>query len=236
MPAAVGIVVALPDEARTLVSRRPGFGEIQALLGGHWLIVSGAGPDRARDAAERLVEKGVRGLMSWGCAGALIADAAPGDLLISHEIRTVEGELLKAPDEWAARLSARLEGRILHHRRRLQEAHEVIAKTAQKRALGLSGEAHAVDMESAAILRCATQRNLDFVAVRAIADHLDMPLPRPLMKALNPRGDVRIPRLLGELARSPQSLPHLIRLGQAFSKATSTLKAVRIHTGPDFSF
>ena len=232
----VGIVVALPEEARTLVSKRLRFGETHPLSGGHWLIVSGAGPDRATEAAERLIEKGIRGLMSWGCAGALIADAAPGDLLISHEIRTVEGELIQARSEWAERLSASLKGRILHHRRRIQESHEIIAKTAQKSALGLAGGGHAVDMESAAILRCALRRNLDFVAIRAIADHLEMPLPNPVMKALNPRGDVRMPRLLGELARSPRSLPDLIRLGQAFSKAASTLKAVRTHTAPDFSF
>lgn len=235
MPA-VGIVVALPEEARTLVSKCAHFGEIHALAGGHWLIVSGAGPNRASAAAERLIEKGIEGLISWGCAGALIPDAAPGDLVISHEIRTAEGELLHARSAWAERLSTTLNGRILHHRRRLQESHEVLAITAKKSALGRAGGGHAVDMESAAILRCALRRNLEFVAIRAIADHLEMPLPSPVMKALNPRGDVRMSRLLGELAKSPKSLPDLIRLGQAFSKATTTLKAVRTHTAPDFSF
>lgn len=230
----VGIVVALPAEARTLVPKRLGFGAEHRLEGGHWLIISGAGPDRAKAAAERLITKGVEGLVSWGCAGALVADAKPGDLFISDEIRSVQGEILQARTEWAARLSSQLQGHIHHQRRRIQESVEVIAHSTQKRALGLAGESHAVDMESGAILRCAMKHHIDFVAIRAIADHLEMPLPGPVMKALNPRGDVRMTRLLGELARAPRSLPDLIRLGQAFDKATSTLKGVGARMTPDF--
>ena len=231
----VGVVVALPAEARTLSPKRLGFGSELAFGNGHWLIVSGAGPHRAHEASERLVKRGVRGLISWGCAGALHPDALPGDLFVSHELRNAAGDIILSKSDWAERLSVHLEGKIAYRRLRLQESSEIISKTAQKRALGQSSGAYAVDMESAAILDCARHHDLDFVAIRAIADHLDMALPPIVTRSLNPRGDVRLGRLLAELARKPFEIPDLIHLGRAFGKAAATLNQVHQALRPDFS-
>lgn len=64
----VGFVTALPAEARTLVRQRVRFDELVELPGGHRLIVSGAGPTHAENAAARLLEHKVDALISWGCA------------------------------------------------------------------------------------------------------------------------------------------------------------------------
>lgn len=232
----IGIVAALPAEARTVVRRRLEFESLLELPEGHWLTVSGAGPERAHEAASRLMEHNVEGLMSWGCAAALAHHLRPGHLVLPEVVLDEEGHGHAVDLDWRRRLSTSLPSGLLSHGGHLVESARVVGTRAAKASLYASTGAIAVDMESAAIARVARDRCVPFLAVRAIADPAAMDFPGAVSRTLNPRGDVRRVALLGQLARHPWQIGELIALGRAFGAALRTLHQVRRVAGPDFRF
>jgi adenosylhomocysteine nucleosidase len=88
-------------------------------------------------------------------------------------------------------------------------------------------------MESAAVARVAASAGLPFLVVRAVADHAGMSLPAAVLHALDGRGDVALPRLLGYAIRQPAQFVELARLGRAFGAAAATLRRVRALAGDD---
>jgi adenosylhomocysteine nucleosidase len=100
-------------------------------------------------------------------------------------------------------------------------ADHVISTAREKRAL--SAKADAVEMESFEILRAAQSAGVPAVAIRAISDTLDQDLPIDMAEILTDEGQVSIPRVLGQVALKPQSLPGLVRLGKNSRAATQSL-------------
>lgn len=231
----LGLLVALPAEAQPLHPRKLDFTELAQTAEGHRLIVSGAGPDHARQAAARLVEQGVAGLISWGCAGALASGLKPGDVLVPETIYGTDGAEYAVDAEWRERLLQTLSAMPVKSGQ-LAESPHVVPSPAEKQVLFAATHAAAVDMESAALARVARAHGLPFLVVRAIADTAAMAMPAAVLVALNPRGDVRLGKLLAHLARHPAQVGELIRLGRAFGTAVGTLRRVRQLAGTDFCF
>jgi|ERR1700684_802243 len=100
-------------------------------------------------------------------------------------------------------------------------ADHVISTAREKQAL--SAKADAVEMESFEILRAAQSSGVPAVAVRAISDTLDEDLPLDMGEILTDEGRVSIPRVLGQVALKPQSLPGLVRLGKNSRVAAQSL-------------
>ena len=232
----IGIVVALPAEARSIVRQRLGFESLHKLPSGHWLTVSGAGPDAADAAVNRLIEREVTALMSWGCAAAISEHLAPGHLVLAENIIGVDDQLYSTDTAWRQRLVANLPPQLKPQSGAIRESRHVVITRTEKASLHRQTGAVAVDMESGAIARRARAHSLPFLAVRAIADPAVMDFPSAVTHSMNPRGDVRIIELLNHIARRPREIPDLIRLVQAFGAAVRTLQQAHQHAGPDFSF
>ena len=97
----------------------------------------------------------------------------------------------------------------------------MISTAREKQAL--SADADAVEMESFEILRAAQNVGVPAVAIRAISDTLDEDLPIDMAEILTDEGQVSIPRVLGQVALKPQSLPGLVRLGKNSRVAAQSL-------------
>ena len=232
----IGIIVALPAEARSLVRQRLWFDSVHEMADGHWLAVAGAGPEPARAAAAKLVDREVDGLVSWGCAAGLARHLAPGHLVMAEHVVGENGRQHFTDTHWRERLSSRLSPEVTRHVAPIRESRDVVSTRRDKAHLHhISGHV-ALDMESAAIGCVAQDQGLPFLVVRAIADHADMDFPRAVTRALNPRGDVRMTTLLGQLALHPAELGALMALGRAFGAAMKTLHQVRRAAGADFGF
>ena len=230
----IGILVALPDEGRTLIRRRLSFESLTPLPQRHWLAVSGAGPDAAERHARTLVAQGVSGLISWGCAAALNHHLSPGDLLLPERIRSAQGQDLFVDLVWHAEVKSRLEPHHAPRTETLIESPVVVASADEKRSLHDASGAAAVDMESAGVARVAAENGLPFLVIRSIADSAQLNFPNALLDALNPRGDVRMGALLSGLLRSPRAIPELMTLGRHFNAAMKTLHGTRALLGDDF--
>ena len=82
----LGIVCALLSEARCFTPRMLPAQQPVELNENTLLILSGMGRERARQAAQKLVEAGADRLAGFGTAGALAPALRPGDLVLAQEV------------------------------------------------------------------------------------------------------------------------------------------------------
>ena len=77
-------------------------------------------------------------------------------------------------------------------------------------------------MESFAVIGEAEKFGVAAIAIRAVSDGVDEDLPLDIDRILS-NGQVSIPRVLGQVARRPQALPGLMRLGKQSKNAAESL-------------
>jgi nucleoside phosphorylase len=181
----IGLVVALPAEARSVGTRGVRAGGCARWQHG-WVAVSGVGQHNAMLAAERLLACSVTRLANWGVAGALDASLVPGDILVPDRVRHTPDDPGFTTDPVAReRIISACSGTLTIRRGELWSAPEPIATRADKRALAERSGAIAVDMEAAAVAAVAARANLPFIAVKAICDPLARELPQRIVHALD---------------------------------------------------
>jgi hypothetical protein len=115
------------------------------------------------------------------------------------------------------------------HTGSLVESSKIIASSQQKNALHERTLACALDMESFACADIARQASLPFIAIRAIADPVDMDLPRAITQAMDKDGKLVLSKLLLSILIHPTQIPGLIKLGSHFRVAKNKLKLVAKH-------
>ncbi len=203
----LGIVVGLVAEAR--IARRLGDP----------VAVGGGGATGAEAAARRLVADGVAGLLSFGLCGGLDPALRPGALLIPDAV--LDGAARHA----TGRAIAACFGGPTPHL--LLGASQLAATATEKRWLRETTGADAVDLESGAVARVATEAGLPFAVLRAVCDPAEQDLPPAALVALDGKGAIGLVRVLASLAARPAQLPALLALArQATAARASLLRAV----------
>lgn len=222
----LGILVAMPQECRSLTTQRIPAGGLLALDEGCLVGLSGAGPEAAARCAALLAGEGVTALLSWGCAAALDPALKPGDLVLPASIIGADGHTLATDPDWRGRLVSKLEPRLTVYQGKLLESRRIVSSAAEKRALFANTGTVALDMESAAAARAALEFKLPFLAVRSIVDPADIDIPPSIAAAFDENGTLHVPRMLGRALLRPADFIGVIQLGRHFSAAMETLKAV----------
>ena len=219
----LGLIVALPQELRTLTPHSLRPGETASLPGGHTVGLSGVGASAAEATAEHLLRDGADLLVSWGTAAGLDPALCSGTLVIPEAVGGADGSVFH-PEARARRLL--LDSLSLPHDDTLvSEAPTVLADPATKRALRDAQGAVAADMESAAIARVAHARGHDFLVVRAIADPAESRLPSFVLEAIGPSERVHRARLLAATLRRPGEWGVVTGLARHFRAALRALRA-----------
>ena len=228
----VGFIVALPQECRSLTRRRLKRLETLQLDARRLVRISGTGRNNAEAAAEQLVQRGARRLVSWGCAGALTAELMPGDLIIAEQTVAGGGNNARFCESWRAALGARCAPELRVHGGAIAESTTVINSTDMKKRLHAETGAIAVDMESYGVSRVASRYGLACVAIRAIADDQATMLPPTVLNAVDEHGELHLLSLLRGLLQRPSDLSALLKLNRCFNAAMNTLTQVARQTGP----
>ena len=227
-----GLVVALPEELTTLTSKKIDKGQCLLLADKMLVAYSGVGPVNARAAAELLVAQGATRLISWGCSAALSESLKPGDMVLADKLVDAEGctdAKFCVCTDWHSDTKSILTPFVVVHTGGLAESKRIVSSSKDKKQRHAMTGAVALDMESIAIAKVAKQHGYPFLAIRVIADPVDMDLPRAISCALNDQGDMVLGKLLLFLALHPAELPDLIKLGRHFRAAKNTLKAIAGH-------
>ena len=221
-----GIVVALPEELSTLTSKRIDKGCSAFITGTTLIAYSGTGASNAQAATKLLIAQGATRLISWGCAAGLSGILKPGDLVLADNLIDAESIQICVHDYWHSYAKNLLSTYLKVYTGSLAESTSILSASQDKKYLHTQTGAIALDMESIAIAKVARQNNLPFLAIRAIADPVDMDLPQAINHSLNSEGDIILYKLLLFTMLHPAELLGLIRLGLHFSSAKNTLKLV----------
>ncbi len=232
----LGLVVALPAEARMVAGRRGWRRQERWKVlnrthaGGTDLIFvcCGMGIENAYRAACWLIDQGITTLAALGVSGGLNPDLLSGDLVVPETI--LEARTGGVCRKWIpeSRFVNRLrEGALLVN---LSVRGGSIVTTPmpvltrqEKTSLYSDTGAQAVDMESAAVARAAADRGLPMFALRTVCDTASDDLPAKYMDFIAPDGSVRWSLLPAYLLRRPSRMGQLIRHGKRFSDALSAL-------------
>ncbi|BAW80669.1 hopanoid-associated phosphorylase [Candidatus Nitrosoglobus terrae] len=231
-PIRAGIIAALPMEGRCLTKQYlPPQGDAQ-LPESLYLQLSGIGPDHAYRAAEMLLSAGAKALVSWGVAGGLAPQLAPGTLLLPKQVQKINGETYYPDSQWRQRIINYLNYKLPFSGDTLCHTETVIASVAEKERLYHQTQCVAVDMESAAVAKAATDAKVPFIIIRAIADPAGISLPITALKALNTEGQLQRLSLLISLLKNPKDIIALWQLAKHSRAACTSLRTVVTHVGP----
>ena len=228
-----GIVVAVTAEAGSLVKQPIANGGLTRLPGGAMLAVSGMGPRRAAMASRSLLGEGATALLSWGSAGGLSPDLAPGSLILPRIVIASDQSHYPVDAAWHARLCDRLKGQVPFHTDPLVESATVVRTPSEKATLFRRTGAVGVDMESAAVASVAREARVPFIAVRAVADAMDTTIPKCTLSTFDEFGRLNLLKLVLGLAEHPIEVFGLLRVGRNYRAAQRTLAAVARLIGKD---
>jgi adenosylhomocysteine nucleosidase len=176
-------------------------------------------------AAQALIDAGAGALVSWGTAGGLDPDLMAGTICLPSAVVGRDGIIFATDARWRGLLAEAVADRFRVVSGMLLSSTTLIDGRAAKAAAFRTTGAVAVDMESAAVAAEAALRTLPFVAVRVIVDSAGDALPAAVMAASS-AGQVRLPRLMLGMLRSPRDALAVMRLARRFRAARRSLIAV----------
>jgi adenosylhomocysteine nucleosidase len=231
-PTRLGVVVALPDEARPLQrfyadSLQPPAGREGVLL-----EITGVGARRAFAGAQALLQAGATALLSWGTAAGLQPELRPGALALPQVIIDGAGRRFLVDQAWHQRMVRLMEGVVDTVTGPLAESLVLLRGPGDKQDLYSRAGALTADMESAAVARAAHEAGVPFLAIRAVADHAAGIMPECVIRAIDPRGRIRVGRLLAWAALHPGDWAHFAILVRCFGDARRTLTRIALRAKP----
>jgi adenosylhomocysteine nucleosidase len=190
------------------------------------VVLTGVGPARARRETANVFRDEFDSIdvcVSAGLAGALrpayrIGQVLAAGAVVSESLRPnaitqtlpSSGALLSFAQDCGATSVTRF-----------LSADHVVSTAAEKDFLASRGDA--IEMESFEVLSVAAESGIPAIAIRAVSDTSGEDLPLDMSQIFNERGAVSIPRVLGQVALHPQSIPGLLRLGKHSREASVSL-------------
>jgi len=219
-----GIVVALPQELKTLTGRPLERGDCLEIFDNVFVCLSGIGKTSALKAAAKLIEEGADILISWGTAASLDVKIAPGTIIIPESV-ILEDNTEIDTDPSAHKIISEL---LLHENAeihcKLCETSELLRDYKQKVNLGLQNRAIAADMESGAVAELSKKYDIPFVVIRTVSDSPEMILPPVLTKNMTVSGDIDIFQFIRSALLNPRQWKTIYKLSRGFGKAKKSLK------------
>lgn len=222
----VGIIAALPAEAKCLYNKKLNITSPVEIQKDIFLCLSGIGYNSASNAAKKLLDFKVDGLVSWGVAGAIEPSLNSSDLILANAI-IGHDKTYPASTEWKNKLSNNSQnsyGKVLSGD--IASSKEICASVADKNNLLNKTGALAVDMESVAIAEVANNSNLDFLVIRSIADQAEASIPEAVLKHTDNLGNPELLKFVLSCILKPGQIRDIAILAKSYSSALKTLSDI----------
>jgi len=197
--------------------------EAKCLGDGVEALCSGADVGSLRAALASRVDGAFAAVVSFGLAGGLDPELAPGDLIVATAVSSDAATFDTHPALRRALLDGFAEAGLRAREGLVAGVDAPVMNAGDKAALRAQTGAAIVDMESHIAAAFAAERGLPFAVVRAVSDPAGRALPALAAKAVKPDGGVDIALVLRELAKNPAQLGGLIAAGRDSGKAFAAL-------------
>jgi adenosylhomocysteine nucleosidase len=178
------------------------------------------------------IERGSRGIISFGIAGGLAPHLPAGQWVVASDIIS-EDDRHTTDRDWSERLLRALPGAMPAS---IAGSDVPVAHPLAKRALHDRTGALVVDMESHLAARIAAAHGLPFTACRVVLDPAHRNLPPAALLSLRPNGDPDVAAVLRSVMEQPSQLPDLMRLAVDATVARTALRRGRALLGPALGF
>ncbi|NTZ06604.1 phosphorylase [Burkholderia metallica] len=191
--------------------------------------VFAARADRLERALADATARGCAGIVSFGTAGGLAPDLAPGALVIASAIDGPFGRV-ETDAGWSTRLVAALHDTPVWARvtrGTIAAVGAPVVSEQDKASLHHAKGALAVDMESHIAAAFAAARGVPFAVCRAIVDPAWRTLPSAATAGLRDDGSTAILPILRELLKQPSQLGPLLQVASDARAARTTLIQAR---------
>jgi len=182
------------------------------------VVLTGVGRFATQRALARAFDWGADVCIASGLSGGLRSVHRPGAVLAARIVANVDQTRLLRSDAELVSRAGGLGAKVVE---RFLTSDHVVSTSEEKEFLGASGDA--VDMESAYVLSAAAQRGIPSAAIRAISDAVESDLPLDFGQAFNERGNVSVPKVIGQIVARPQRIGGLLQLAQESERAAAAL-------------
>ena len=187
----------------------------------------GGNAQRLAGLVEAEFEAGAAGVMSFGIAGALTDDLAPGKCVVARAVVAGETRIVAHP-AWTANIARSLSGALLGE----VAGQDAIAATShEKRALHERTGAAVVDNESHVVAELARAHGIPFAVLRVVSDPANRALPHAACVGLTASGRPDVLAVLRALVAAPGEIVPLARTGFDAARALRALSAARRRLG-----
>jgi adenosylhomocysteine nucleosidase len=245
----LGLIAAMPEEIRPLLrrvqryrkERLSGFSLYSFELQGAEVVLveSGMGPAHAAAATELLVSSAApRCILNFGFGGGVLPGLRVGDLVLAEQVLYLEkGRVCDVliPDQLLTEriFTGCAAAGITLGRGSFLTAATIMNKEEVGRTLSSRVQTPVLEMETAAIMRVAARRGIPAAAIRGISDPAELELGFSLEEFCDGELRIRLPRVLGTVARKPRIIPQLLQLSKNTKLAAENLalcveRAVRV--------
>jgi hopanoid-associated phosphorylase len=180
----------------------------------------------------QVIRRGCCGIMSFGIAGGLRADLAPGNWVVASAVVTERGRL-DTDGPWSQALLRALPGAV---HAPIAGVDAPVPDPADKERLGRATATVAVDMESHIAAAVAAAHGLPFAACRVIIDPAHRQLPPAALLRLRLDGTPDLKGVLRSVARQPGQLPLLLRVAADARASRAALLRGRLRLGTGLGF
>jgi adenosylhomocysteine nucleosidase len=214
-PRPILIVTGLLQEAR--IAAGPGM----------TVICSSSDPRQLRALLTVFDPSTIRGVISFGVAGALDPSLKSGDVVVATEVMAGDARWLAGLALNEELITSLALGRRRVVRGGLAGVEEIVAAQARKAALWIQTGASAVDMESHIAAAYADEAGLPFAALRVISDPAHRALPALARSAIKPNGEIDVRKVLRGVVREPRTPRALVSTGIDFNRALKSLRGCR---------
>lgn len=205
------------------------------------IVLSGSGSERASRATLWAIEKfAPEAIISFGFCGATKGDSISGDIIIASRVTDLPG----TPFEWsigdstnsldpdrtmllAARTAVEVGG-LDYYNGMIVTVSQVATTSGTKRWLGEAFNATAVDTESHAIAKIATEKDIPWIVVASVLDDSEFDVPKIVNRTGFGPTERGFMAYLKYVVKTPLDFPALMRLGKSSTRARASLTAFMI--------